>query len=197
MCSPSHQFIVNNFPTQLIVPFLKITPLQAEKMATMLSVGIFWITASVLLTALQLKYQAKTDSPFQDHPKAMVFAIACLLIFCLGCDAEQYLCSPRRSSTFATLLHHAVRLLGFISLASLATVIFLTSTSSIPLLIIYMIFPWFFSARFVFHWIQYRNLQGNRGTKNIYDLHPQFALNSYFDYMDTLPVYHIPSASPV
>ena len=189
MPSPSHQFIVNYFPTQLNVAFFNITPLRARENGNRAIVGIFGIAASVLLTALQLKYQARTDSPFQDHPKAMTIATASLLMFCFGCYVEQYLSSTRRSSTFAALLHHVVILLGFISLASLASVIFSTSTSSISSLIVYLIFPCFFSARFVFHWIRYRNLHGNRGTYN--------APNRYFNYIDTLPVYHIRSPNPV
>lgn len=159
--------------------------------------------ASVLLTSLQLKYQARTDSPFQDHPKAMAIAIASLLIFCLGCDVEQYFSSTQRFSTSATVFHHVLRLLGFISLASLASVIFSTSTSSVPSLIVYLIFPWFFSARFVLHWLQNKpsHENENRGAYNFHNLRPHlhytFPFSHYSDHIDSLPVYYIASANPL
>lgn len=195
MSSPSPQFVVNNYHTQLNAAVFNITP--SPKSGNHSIVGIFGVAVSVLLTALQLKYQERTDSPFHDHPKAMAIAIASLLIFCLGCDMEQYLNSSHRLSTFATIFRHVLRLFGFISLASLASVIFSTSTSSVPSLIVYLIFPWFFSARFVLHWIQNRNLDGNRGANNLYNLRPHFVFSHYSDYIDTLPVYTIASAIPV
>ena len=194
MPSPSQQFIVNNFHTQHNVAFFNITTLRARESGSHAIVGIFGIAASLLLTALQLKYQSRTDSPFQDHPKAMAIAIASLLLLCLGCDVEQCFSTNRHFSTTAIIIHHVLRLLGFISLAALASVIFSTSTSSVPSLIIYLIFPWFFSARFVLHWIRKKNLHANRGSNN---LHPHFASDYYFDDIDTLPVYHIASAIPV
>ncbi|KAK1353408.1 hypothetical protein POM88_052543 [Heracleum sosnowskyi] len=184
---------MSNCSTQFNVAFINITPLQGRENGNHSIVGIFGIAVSVLLTALQLKYQSETDSPFQDHPKAMVIAIASLLIFCLGCDVEQYFGFTYRSSTLATLLHHVLRLLGFVSLASLAYVIFSTSTSSAPSIIVFLIFPWFFIARFVLHWVQNRNLHGSRGASNFRNLNQHFALK----YIDTLPRYHVVSANLV
>ncbi|KAK1353410.1 hypothetical protein POM88_052551 [Heracleum sosnowskyi] len=195
MSSPSHQFTINNCSTQYNFAVINITSLPARQNGSHAIVDIFGITVSVLLTALQLKYQARTDSPFQDHPKAMAISIASLLIFCLGCDVEQYLSTA--SSTSATRIHHVLRLFGFISLASLASVIFSTSTSPTSSFIVYLIFPWFFFARFVLHWIRYKNLRRSQGAYNFYNLRPHFAFRHYFNNIDTLPVYHVASANLV
>ncbi|KAK1353414.1 hypothetical protein POM88_052549 [Heracleum sosnowskyi] len=193
----SHQFIVNNSNAQFNVAFINMTPLPAIERGNHGIVSIFGITVSVLLTALQLKYQARSDSPFQDHPKAMAIAISSLLIFCMGCDLEQIFVSPRRFSTSATMLHHVLRLLGFTSLASLAYIIFSTSSSSIPLLIVFLIFTWFFLTRFVLHWLQNNNLHGGRGANNLCTSHPHFAFNQNLDYIDSLPINHTAPANLV
>ena len=169
MSSPAQEFIFSNYSTQLNVAFINITPLQARENGNHAIVGIFGIAVSVL-TALQLKYQARTDSAFQDHPIAMAIAIASFLLFCLVCDLEQYFGSTRRNSAFAIVLHHLLRLLGFLSLASLASVIFSSSTSSTSSLIFYMIFLCFFAVRSVLHWIQNRKLDRNRGACNFHSL---------------------------
>ncbi|WOH16330.1 hypothetical protein DCAR_0935881 [Daucus carota subsp. sativus] len=170
MSSPAPQFIFSNYSTQLNVAFINITPSQARENGNHAIVGIFGIALSVLLTALQLKYQAGTDSAFQDHPIAMAIAIASFLLFCLVCDLEQYFGSTRRNSAFAIVLHHLLRLLGFLSLASLASVIFSTSTSSTSSLIFYLIFLCFFAVRSGLHWIQNRKLDRNRGACNFHNL---------------------------
>ncbi|KAK1353417.1 hypothetical protein POM88_052552 [Heracleum sosnowskyi] len=193
-----------NFPwffsasnAQFNVAFINMTPLPAIERGNHGIVSIFGITVSVLLTALQLKYQARSDSPFQDHPKAMAIAISSLLIFCMGCDLEQIFVSPRRFSTSATMLHHVLRLLGFTSLASLAYIIFSTSSSSIPLLIVFLIFTWFFLTRFVLHWLQNNNLHGGRGANHLCTSHPHFAFNQNLDYIDSLPINHTAPANLV
>uniref|UniRef100_A0A175YKI7 Uncharacterized protein n=1 Tax=Daucus carota subsp. sativus TaxID=79200 RepID=A0A175YKI7_DAUCS len=188
--SPPHQFIFTNYSMQLNVAFINIAPTRARENYNHAIVGILGIAVTVLLSALQLKYQAGTDSAFQDHPRAMVFAIASFLVFCLVCDLEQYFRSTHNSAAFATVLHQILRLFGFISLASLAFVIFSPSTSSRTSLIVYLIFPGFFSARLVLHWIQNRKLRGNRGACNFHNSDPHFVDSDYLSYIDTLPVYH-------
>ncbi|KAK1403043.1 hypothetical protein POM88_002648 [Heracleum sosnowskyi] len=146
MSFPSQQFMFSNHSTQLNVAFINIEHLPKRKNGNDAVVGIFGLAVSVLLLALQLKYHGSTNSPFQDHPKAMAIAIASCLIFCLGCDVQQYVQETLCSSTFETIFHHILRVLAFISLASLASIIFSASTISTTSVIVYLIFPCFFSA---------------------------------------------------
>ncbi|KAK1403051.1 hypothetical protein POM88_002656 [Heracleum sosnowskyi] len=196
MSSPSHQFIFNNYDAQYNVAFINVIPLQQRENGNHAIVGIFGISVTVLLTALQLKYQAAgTNSPFEDYPEAMAIAIASFIIFCLVYEMEQYFHITRRHSTFATLLQHVLRLLAFISLASLASVIFSTSSISTKSLIVYLMFPCFFSARLVLQWIQNRTLHDNTEAYSFQNLHPRFIFSNYFDSIDTLPVYRSASAN--
>lgn len=177
MSYPSRQYLtINDCSTQFNIAVTNITPLPARQNGSHAIVGIFRITVSVLLASLQLKYQVRTDSPFQDHPISMAIAIASLLIFCLGCDLEQYLVKTNCSSTFATLTHYVLRLFGFISLASLASVIF--STSSTSSLVVYLIFAWFFCARLMLqYWMKSKNVHRSEGAYNFYNLRPHVAFS--------------------
>ncbi|KAK1403060.1 hypothetical protein POM88_002665 [Heracleum sosnowskyi] len=191
MSSPSHQFVFSNYSTQVNVALINFTPLRAQENGNHAIVGIFGIAVTVLLTALQLKYQ--TDSPFHDHPKAMALAIASFLIFCLACDVEQYFRTSHRYSSFAELLKHVLRLMGFMSLASLASVVFSTSTSSTASFIVYTVFPWFFSVSLILFWIQKRKLHRNRGVGHFNNLSPHIVYTDHYSYsyIDTLPVYRV------
>ncbi|KAK1403039.1 hypothetical protein POM88_002644 [Heracleum sosnowskyi] len=138
------QVILRNFCERIEAAAINTRAIQSRGNGNHAIVGIIGLAVSVLLAALQLKYQSSTSSPFHDHPKPMAMAITSFLLFCLGCDMEQiYFRTTSRASTFGTLLHHLVRLMAFISLASLTFVIFSTSTLS---LVVYLIFPLLFSA---------------------------------------------------
>ncbi|WOH16341.1 hypothetical protein DCAR_0935892 [Daucus carota subsp. sativus] len=125
------------------------------------------VAVSVLIAALKLKYQSTRGSPFQDHPKTMAIAIASFLASCLACKIFNSCTSL--SSTFRALLHHIVRLMGLISLASLSSVIFSTSTSSImPSLVVYTMFSLSFLAMLMLQGILGQNIPRNRDCIPVY-----------------------------
>ena len=129
MSSFWRRVISRNFSAQIESAGINTITIESRENGNLDIFGIIGIADSVLLAALQLKYQSTTSSPFHDHPIAMVIAIASFLIFCLGYDMEQiHSRTTSHASTSGTLLHHLVRMTGFISLASLTLVIFSSST---------------------------------------------------------------------
>ncbi|KAK1403041.1 hypothetical protein POM88_002646 [Heracleum sosnowskyi] len=107
---PPREFIFSNYSTQLNVAFINITPLRAPENKNHAIVGILGIAVSVLLSALQLKYQGGTNSPFQDHPKAMVISISSFIIFCLQgyffTGSETETCMETEMLTVSIILTH-------------------------------------------------------------------------------------------
>lgn len=138
--------------------FIDKSRLQEREINAKAYFRIIGSAATLLLAALELQHQASTGTSFQDYPKTMATAVASFLVFCMGCIIEQnYMRTTHHSSTFATLLHHFVRLMGYISLASLASVFFSTFTSSNMLsIVVYLIFSLLFLADWMFRWIRYK-----------------------------------------
>ncbi|WOG88474.1 hypothetical protein DCAR_0207709 [Daucus carota subsp. sativus] len=158
-----------------------------QQNTAMASIGI---TISVLLDALQIKYQTHSASPFHTHPKAMAIALSTLLIYCFGCDLEDYFSCICHFSSRQTLVYITVlRSLGFISVASFASVVF--STSLMSSVILYLIFAIFFAARLVVSWTQYKTLLENRGDYTYSNMHTHVNVPSRYVFCngrDNLPV---------
>lgn len=161
--SSYHRFI-SRYYTPIKDAFIDKTRLQERESNAKTYFRIISSAATVLLAALELQHQAGNGSSFHNHPKTMAIAIASYLVFCMGCIIEQnYLRTTRRSSTSATLLYHSVRLMGYITVASLASVFFWTSTSSnLSLVVVYIIFSLLFSANWMLKWIRYKCSHRNR-----------------------------------
>lgn len=193
MASTSPHFTFNNLSRQLNVAFILVKPKTRYYNSIMqqnTTMAIIAITISSLLNALQIKYQPPSASPFQAHPITMTIAISSLLIYCFGCDSEHYFSSICGFSWRRTLIYiNILRSLGFISVASFASIIF--SSSAMSSMIIYLIFALFFSARLIVSWIQNKTLLENRGGYSYSDMQTHINVPSIYvfcHHRDNLPV---------
>lgn len=191
--STSPHYMFNNLSSQLNVAFILVKPKTRYYNSIMqqnTTMAIIAITVSSLLNALQIKFQPPSASPFQSHPKTMTVAISSLLMYCFGCDSEHYISSICHFSKRPTQIYiNILRSLGFISVASFASIIF--STSFTISVLVYLIFALFFSARLVVSWIQNKTLLENRGGHSYSDMQTHINVPSmYFfcDHRDNLPV---------
>lgn len=81
---------------------------------------IFVFIVPLLAQLLEVKYEGKAASPFETHPKTMLFFILCLLAYCVVYGIELRFSSASQSSIYA----HAMVLFGSLSLASIASIFF-------------------------------------------------------------------------
>ncbi|KAL3497534.1 hypothetical protein ACH5RR_040266 [Cinchona calisaya] len=110
------------------------------------SQAILAFIATVLLNFLQIKFQAKDQSPFETHPKTIFVAISSLLLYCLSFDA--YLTLPilfppdnnnnRLRRFYGCLVHTGMAFFGPLSLACISSPLFPESIA--PLLFSLSIF---------------------------------------------------------
>lgn len=99
---------------------------QQDQATTTCFLTIFSFAFTVILTFLQLKYQAGQDqkSPFQTHPKTMHVAVTSLLIYCLLYSIQQKFSSHPLYRPSAHLIPRAMLLFALLSLLSTASVLF-------------------------------------------------------------------------
>lgn len=183
--SPSTSISFNNLSIHINVSITVIQPESAnnnslvQKNTTFAVVGI---TVSSLLNVVQIKYQQQAASPFQTHPRTMTIAVSSLLLYCFGCDLENYVDSISHFSTWQLLVYEStLRFLAFSSAASFASIVF--STNSTSSVIVYMIFGLGFSARLIVMWI--RNMKFSRNRRRY----------SFTNWQNALPLYHTVSAT--
>lgn len=147
-----HSITFNHFSGQFNVVFASMTseyinysPLQHQQ-------AVLAFVISALLNILQLK----PHSPFDTHPKTMKMAVMFFLLYCFGCIVQSRSTgsnNPLAQHSFpnanGNVIQSFVRLLGYFSLASLASIL-LYSDSVWPIL--FLIFTFFMMAMLT-HWL--------------------------------------------
>ncbi|KAK1371417.1 hypothetical protein POM88_037509 [Heracleum sosnowskyi] len=110
-------------------------------------IAVTGIAVTFLLNVLQIMYQSPA-SRLHTNPQIMLIGTSTYLLYCFGCYLEHYINSNFRSSTWPTLVYtNAISFLGFVSMASFASMIF--STSYANLAFVYLLLAVFFSGKLV------------------------------------------------
>lgn len=104
-----------HFSAQQNVAFISTTYYFVQERRTQVShhPSYTFIVAS-LLQFLQLKCEGKEDTPFNTHPRTIRVAISSLLIY----DQLRFRWGPHLPPSYATVVGHAVRLVGYVSYAN-------------------------------------------------------------------------------
>lgn len=87
----------------------------------------------IILTFIQIKFQALTSSPFETHHAATMVAITSLLAYSLAVAAR--IRFPTHSPTHSRF---AVRISGLLSVASLLSILFPDSWHHVPYMVFFM-----------------------------------------------------------
>lgn len=125
---------MRSFPAHFTFAFNYITGynfyiLQARPMRTSFPHAIFAFVIPNLLDLLILKFQNQDKSPFETHPKTVSFGVLCVLLYCLAYDLHQRLSLPRLSPMLACLVHHCALFFGYMTIASLVSLLLPDSAS--------------------------------------------------------------------
>lgn len=106
-----------HFSAQQNVAFISTTYYFVQERRTQVSHHPnYAFIVSSLLQFLQLKCQGKEDTPFDTHPRTIRVAISSLLIYGLANDAQlRFPWGPHLPPSYATVVGHAVRLVGYVS----------------------------------------------------------------------------------
>lgn len=77
----------------------------------------------ILVNLIEVKFEGKSYSPFETHPKTMMVAIVSLLLYCLTYGAELAFSPQLPTSKFSRVLCCFMSLFGSFSLVSLASIL--------------------------------------------------------------------------
>lgn len=153
--------------------------------------AVIRIVVNFLLNILQILYQSKSASPLPTHPNVMVIAVSSYLLYCFGFYLKRHISSTFPFSTWPALVIYTnvMRFLGFVSMASLASIIF--STSSTSLVVIYLLLALLFAGKSVLSWIRNRYIFQMRRSNSYSNLQVHVdvpGIHAFSSDVHTLPV---------
>ena len=118
------------FSAQLNVTFIGMRNFFVQEQRTQASCEAnYAFIVSSLLPFLQLKYQGKPDTPFDTHPRTIRVAITSILMYGLAHEAQLRFPWARLPPSYASIVGHAVRLVGSVSVMLIVLTVSMYSTS--------------------------------------------------------------------
>lgn len=123
----------------------------------------------LLLNFIEVKFEGKSISPFDGHPRTIMVAVSSLLAYCSAFSFYLTFSSSPPSPSRARFSARVMTLFGFISMASLSAILFPKSLWFLPYFICCCVFSGkFYSViRSAFKRIRERYLQKLFGAMNV------------------------------
>ncbi|WOG98956.1 hypothetical protein DCAR_0418302 [Daucus carota subsp. sativus] len=142
--SQSNSIIFNNLSGQFSIVYASMTPDYISYSPLQHQQATLAFVISALLNILQLK----SHSPFDTHPKLMKMAVIFFFLYGFGCIVESRI-TVSTLARYYCIIQQTIRLVGYFSLATLASILF-CSDSVWPLL--FLVFA-FFVMGMLWHWL--------------------------------------------